>query len=968
MSEEQQPKGRARGRAYGRARGVPTASQQLQQQVSQQPAPTQQPQQVPPSQYQLPSPSSQQPPIFPPAQQQPVQPRPSARARGNVPKQMQSGASGVQQARQQQERQQERQQQERLQQERQKQQEQGGAYGIDPSVKEVTGSFKAMSVGESKPPQQGLRRGVMRGRLEVVAPPPITRPETLSVKRGTMGKPVNLITNHFRLVKTTNWSLYQYRVDFSPDDESTKLRKGLLGNHKDVLGGDAYFFDGSMLFVIQRLYGPQKNELELVSFKRIKNPEEGQPAEVPVKITIRFTKELLVGDYQYIQLFNIILRNCMDDMEFQLVGREYFDPSQSLAIKNYNLEIWPGYSTSILQYEDHIMMGLDVSHKVLRSDNVWQFLKACRERFGSDWQKYFLEVILGAVVFTYYNNKPYRVDDVAFDMTPLDTFKKGNSDVSYLDYYRVKHQLEIKEPNQPLLISRPKARDIRGGRNQNIVLIPEFCQMTGLSDEMRSNFNLMKAVADHTRVPPNDRVNSYNNFIKQINECEKATYKLDIWNVQFAQTLEPVSGRLFDGEVLYMANNFQIKPQDGDWSRALRQCGMLASVRLEKWILIASKQATYDKRVHGNAIDNFLGELNKAARSLKFEMRRPDVVIIDVDKISNYLTVIDKAINSGGLQLVMCIINGNRSDLYAAIKKKCVCDRPIPSQVIATKTLGHKSLLSVCTKIVIQMNCKLGGSPWFTPVPFKDKVEMSNGKIVENMVHATMIVGFDVCHDTRVKGKSVGAMVASLDYNFSKFYSSVSRHSLGEELSNDIATHVSHAVIKFQEINEFLPPKIIMFRDGVGESNIKYVIEHEVLTIKNRLAQMFPHRTPKLTVIIVSKRIQTRFFLGKGSHYLNPPPGTIVDDVVTQPEKYDFFLVSQSVRQGTVTPTNYNVIFDESKLRPDHVQRLAYKMCHLYYNCTATVRVPCQVQYAHKLAFLVGQVIHIPPRDRKSVV
>lgn len=74
-----------------------------------------------------------------------------------------------------------------------------------------------------------------------------------------------------------------------------------------------------------------------------------------------------------------------------------------------------------------------------------------------------------------------------------------------------------------------------------------------------------------------------------------------------------------------MANNFQIKPQDGDWSRALRQCGMLASVRLEKWILIASKQATYDKRVHGNAIDNFLTELNKAARSLKFEMRRPEV-------------------------------------------------------------------------------------------------------------------------------------------------------------------------------------------------------------------------------------------------------------------------------------------------------------------------------------------------------
>jgi len=48
--------------------------------------------------------------------------------------------------------------------------------------------------------------------------------------------------------------------------------------------------------------------------------------------------------------------------------------------------------------------------------------------------------------------------------------------------------------------------------------------------------------------------------------------------------------------------------------------------------------------------------------------------------------------------------------------------------------------------------------------------------------------------------------------------------------------------------------------------------------------------------------------------------------------RYDFFLVSQSVRQGTVTPTHFNVIFDTSGLKPDHMQRLTYKLCHLYYN------------------------------------
>jgi hypothetical protein len=36
----------------------------------------------------------------------------------------------------------------------------------------------------------------------------------------------------------------------------------------------------------------------------------------------------------------------------------------------------------------------------------------------------------------------------------------------------------------------------------------------------------------------------------------------------------------------------------------------------------------------------------------------------------------------------------------------------------------------------------------------------------------------------------------------------------------------------------------------------------------------------------------------------------------TLPERYDFFLVSQSVRQGTVNPTSYNVIHDESGWSP----------------------------------------------------
>lgn len=96
----------------------------------------------------------------------------------------------------------------------------------------------------------------------------------------------------------------------------------------------------------------------------------------------------------------------------------------------------------------------------------------------------------------------------------------------------------------------------------------------------------------------------------------------------------------------------------------------------------------------------------------------------------------------------------------------------------------------------------------------------------------------------------------------------------------------------------------------------------------------------------------------------NPLSGTVVDNVVTLPDTYDFFLMSQSVKQGTVNHTSYSVIKDDSGLKPEHIQKLTYKLCQLYYNWPETGRVPAPCQYAHKLAVLVGESLHIAPSDK----
>ena len=42
----------------------------------------------------------------------------------------------------------------------------------------------------------------------------------------------------------------------------------------------------------------------------------------------------------------------------------------------------------------------------------------------------------------------------------------------------------------------------------------------------------------------------------------------------------------------------------------------------------------------------------------------------------------------------------------------------VPSQVIVGRTISKKQMLmSVCTKIAIQLNCKLGGEAWAVEIP-----------------------------------------------------------------------------------------------------------------------------------------------------------------------------------------------------------------------------------------------------------
>ena len=90
-------------------------------------------------------------------------------------------------------------------------------------------------------------------------------------------------------------------------------------------------------------------------------------------------------------------------------------------------------------------------------------------------------------------------------MKSIDLFCRGR-ETSFIEYYKKQYNLSIKDPKQPMLISRSKRKTAQEDDVPKLIaLVPELCNLTGLTDQMKADFRVMKDVAQFTRVTPNQR-------------------------------------------------------------------------------------------------------------------------------------------------------------------------------------------------------------------------------------------------------------------------------------------------------------------------------------------------------------------------------------------------------------------------------------------------------------------------------
>lgn len=147
-----------------------------------------------------------------------------------------------------------------------------------------------------------------------------TRPTELNSKKGSSGIPINIQANFFRLLKSPSWSLYQYRVDFTPNVLDTRLSKALIAQQRPNFGC-GYLFDGTLLYLTKKL--------EIVDGKIVFQSKSRENDDYAVEL--KFTSEVSMKTSTATQVLNLILRKATAGLKLQLVGRNYFDAAAKVG-------------------------------------------------------------------------------------------------------------------------------------------------------------------------------------------------------------------------------------------------------------------------------------------------------------------------------------------------------------------------------------------------------------------------------------------------------------------------------------------------------------------------------------------------------------------------------------------------------------------------------------------------------------
>lgn len=656
--------------------------------------------------------------------------------------------------------------------------------------------------------------------------------------------------------------------------------------------------------------------------------------------SIDVTGQTREEDFRTIRIYlNVLMKELMRSLKLQQLTRlpKFYDAQNTVTLDQHRLQLWRGYEMAInlmntKTQNEGFLLCIDFASKIVHEESVLNVMRQFRNpRDASD------ELVGRIVMARYGNNSCYRIDEIDFNKSPKNKFDTAQGQTSYIEYYRNKYRLDITDANQALIKTELRRE------NRTIYLIPELCVLTGLSDDMRKDYRMMNDIAIYTRLEPGDRLNTSTQLTDRIRTTQASSDVMRKFNVRINPEPIRVTGQRLSMPQITVGNRQTISLDDK--GGFILRDAVLKPVDINCWAVFATDR---DRNISQKFVKNMLAKARnhgvniEAPYEIDYDGRNPRGLI---GSIRDFISQNREA------TMVTIILPENLKNAYSEIKQTvCFNNGGVPSQVVMSKTLlNDKKFDSVVDRVMLQIALKTGSNLWSVRTP-------------DALPQKTMVIGMDVHHDIVNKGKSVVGFTASIHPQFLEYYNAVRiQPRMGQEIAGNMAGLFSEALVKFFErtSSRFLPELIVVFRDGVADTQVDAVVEIEYKALQDAISK-FQNYSPSIIYTVVNKSVSAKFFRQTAGGVFNPPPGTVIYDTVI-PSANDFYLVSHPVTQGMARPTLYRVVKAhqaDERLVKRVLPELAFRLCYGYFNWPGGIKVPAPVMMAHKLAFIVGKSLH----------
>ena len=759
----------------------------------------------------------------------------------------------------------------------------------------------------------------------------------INVKELNIMNTKKVYANLFEINVTKKLIMYQYPFSVVPAIETgdirirQKLFKACSKELRKIYGecflsGDSLFgtkeYENSYI-VKASLYLKGKTEYTL-TFQKLAKKIEINKDEIHQNPLAKQFIEMIIKD----------ILHCNPKLEFYK-GLFVLTKSKKVKSDRFSVNFHPGFATSFMETESGNYLNVTIKNKLIQTQSILDYINY----FESN-QKV-KEELIGRSFKVSYAKRNYIIDDIIFDRNPLtQVFNYEGETINLVKYYEKAHKLKIRDTKQPLIIVRRK-----GPQNEDITLyfVPELCFLAGLDDDAVKDGFFMRELAKYTKLEPNDRVDKTNEFLKLLVDDEIEPQKKDETDEEYYQKKSAKQKSEFYGiEVkpldklftayymnetkLFAGNNKSITSKDKTFP-------IYKKVDMTSWLCF------YEKSNYSDA-ENLYNTLKTASKKFGLNIEEPEwIEMPNKSKAKDWTDTADDYIGKGKKDYKFAVFLIGRNDyIYPQLKKHSLCKSGYVSQVVKAKSIQKRGALSVCSKILLQINAKLRGISYITEID--DNIKNKN----------LMVIGVDSSH---IKGKRTGvAMVASINDTFTDFFNKIDiiEEKNKERLQYCVSSFIREAVVQYNKNNKKKNPGgIVIYRQGVSLQQKEYLkTEIKEITVECQKLNI------KFYYILVNTKTTFKFFEKAGKQYNNPGPGLLIIDGVTNRNFFEFYIQPQEVTQGSATPTCFHVAYGDLKME-NLIPKFTYDLCHIYSNWQGTVRIPNVIKAAEKLSKMTAK-------------